>query len=574
MNYYAKASLRRLFKGRRYVKVETNLLQTLLSLVWIDAHLRGVLVAVPGGRFDIERGVDNVLMITPATDPGVLTDHIDLMESFLSGRLTRRPGLLESKRHPCIVVQSGHALPPVTAALLANAMHQRKSNPILLAYDPETGEPPANLASLLAFHVALPYPTIVDPAAERPVIAAVPEPTEGLIRAIAAAAARLGVIGHHADTLAVRAASARATLLGRPLETADTEWAIETVLVPRATQRKQQQAPQEVHQDAPAPSDETESPSSDAPNETESQQPTEAVKSNSPTPEGTHPGEPDVLQWAPADESLAELPPTPVPRAPKRLASNGGRFGKLHASRSGRVTRYQHHARDGTRIHVIGTLAAAAPWQNIRPRMDGRKIVIYPQDLRYRAMAGRPPRTHILLIDTSASMWRRGLSQVKAAALECVDSAYQTRARIGIIGMQGIEPTVLLKPGRQYSEASAIIYDLQAGGSTPLVAGLLHATEILAQEHALGSALQFSILTDGRRNRRGRDEQVAERQAIARVGNDVQRYDVSAVVYGAGGPALAEGELRSLAEILGGVYVRLGRQTQAKPITPSIRDRG
>jgi magnesium chelatase subunit D len=164
-------------------------------------------------------------------------------------------------------------------------------------------------------------------------------------------------------------------------------------------------------------------------------------------------------------------------------------------------------AAQGSRLHLLGTLAAAAPYQHARGR-SGPGLVVHPSDIRMAAREGRESNLVLFAVDASGSMAARSrMSAVSGAVLSLLLDAYQRRDKVGLISFRGAEAQLVLPPTSAVEAAVARLRRLRTGGRTPLAAGLLCASRVLAAERLRDPARRalLVVLTDGRATSGGMD---------------------------------------------------------------------
>jgi magnesium chelatase subunit D len=154
-------------------------------------------------------------------------------------------------------------------------------------------------------------------------------------------------------------------------------------------------------------------------------------------------------------------------------------------SRAGRVVRAS--AVEGNGLHLLGTLAAAAPHQLERGR-SGPGLVLRRGDLRRAVREGKEGNLVLFAVDASGSMAARTrMSAVSGAVLSLLRDAYQRRDKVGLITFRGADAEVALPPTSSVDAAAARLRQLRTGGRTPLAGGLLRARRVL-----------LVVVTDGR----------------------------------------------------------------------------
>ncbi|WP_448851501.1 VWA domain-containing protein [Corynebacterium sp. 335C] len=203
---------------------------------------------------------------------------------------------------------------------------------------------------------------------------------------------------------------------------------------------------------------------------------------------------------APSDDVDAAAPPPPrrAGRARDRRPWPGRRGALQDGADHGRVVR-RTRWREGLRLDVPATLAAAAPWQPARRAATGRDgLVLDASDLRAGVRASRGAGLAILVVDASGSMGRGAIRAAKATAMAILDEGYRRRDRVAIVVARGPEAVIGLPPTRSMSRARDCLRALPVGGGTPLASGLLAAAELAAKHDP--ERVRVLLLTDGRAN--------------------------------------------------------------------------
>jgi magnesium chelatase subunit D len=154
----------------------------------------------------------------------------------------------------------------------------------------------------------------------------------------------------------------------------------------------------------------------------------------------------------------------------------------------------------GSGLHLLGTLAAAAPHQLARGRI-GPGLRLKAEDLRAAVHEGRESNLVLFAVDTSGSMAaKQRMSAVTGAVLSLLRDAYQRRDQVGVITFRGAEAEVALPPTSSIDAAVRRLGKLRTGGRTPLAEGLLRARKVLAVQRLRDPRRRplLVVLTDGR----------------------------------------------------------------------------
>jgi magnesium chelatase subunit D len=248
----------------------------------------------------------------------------------------------------------------------------------------------------------------------------------------------------------------------------------------------------------------------------------------------------------------------PAPTAPfqaRLLALPGvgaGAPGRRSRARTsiGRVIRGS--TAEGSVLHLLGTLAAAAPHQHARGRR-GPGLVVHRADVRRAVREGRESNLVLFTVDASGSMAARDrMSAVSGAVLSLLRDAYQRRDKVGLISFRGTRAQVVLPPTSAVDAAAARLRALRTGGRTPLADGLLHSARVLAAERLRDPTRRalLVVLTDGRATHGGMDAALAAAGLLRRDG-------VASIVVNCESGPVRLGLASQLAVALDGGCVRL-----------------
>jgi len=207
---------------------------------------------------------------------------------------------------------------------------------------------------------------------------------------------------------------------------------------------------------------------------------------------------------------------------------------------------------EGHALHVLGTLAAAAPHQHARGRR-GPGLVLHGGDVRRAVREGRESNLVLFAVDASGSMAARArMSAVSGAVLSLLRDAYQRRDRVGLVTFRGTQAQVVLPPTSAVDAAAARLRSLRTGGRTPLAEGLLRSGRVLATERLRDPARRalLVVLTDGRATHGGFDTALAAAALL-------RRHRVPSVVVDCESGPVRLGLSGRLADALDGACVQL-----------------
>lgn len=407
---------------------------------------------------------------------------IDLSATLSASQVIANKGFFEV---PCIAVLPMAERCPVALAAKLAALSDQSLTHGFLALDEGIEDDerlPDVLADRLAFHIS--------PEGRKPTVpagtAAVDEPIdrEDALIQLTALAAQLGIASMRAPTLAMRAALAHAVLMNRDhLSAQDVTVAASLVYPQRATVVPEM--PQEDQDDGPPPQPEQDDTDGQGQDQNFELPDTDmliaAVKSL--LPQGL----------------LAGL----VPAGTTRHAGGAGAGHKRKSNRRGRPLPSRSGRLDGTtRIDLIATLRAAAPWQPVRRlhQPDSKGLLFRPSDIRIKRYQEQSDRLLIFCVDASGSAAVSRLGEAKGAIELLLAEAYASRDQVALISFRGEAAEVLLPPTRSLVQTKRRLSALPGGGGTPLAAGLQSALVLALQSRAKGMTPTVILITDGRAN--------------------------------------------------------------------------
>jgi magnesium chelatase subunit D len=168
--------------------------------------------------------------------------------------------------------------------------------------------------------------------------------------------------------------------------------------------------------------------------------------------------------------------------------------------------------RGGSRLHLLETLRAAAPWQRARlaqaaapsapssPAHTRPRVHIRREDFRIRRFIEKTGTTVLFVVDASGSSALNRLSEAKGAVEMLLAESYARRDRVSLIAFRGQGTELLLPPTRALARAKKVLAALPGGGGTPLAHAIDAALEQALSAKRAGSAPLVVMLTDGRAN--------------------------------------------------------------------------
>jgi magnesium chelatase subunit D len=507
--------------------------------------------------------------IHPTITDSQLFGGVDLSATLAAGRVVEERGLLGSPA--ALVLTMAERCPPGLPARLGQALDDRKCALVALDEGAEADEILSRtLSERLALFVTLdglPAAVVDWPRRWAPFhVAAARERLRSVtVSAEIAAdlvilAATLGIDSLRAPLLGVKAARALAALDGADAVGHEhVAKAAELVFPHRATR-----FPESASEQPPEPEPDTSS------------------RENT-SAEGADPQDLVVPDDILLEAVRATLPPDLLSqlaegRGHTRGGAGSGSGSRKRGNRRGRPLPSRPGHPDGrSRIDIVATLRAAAPWQPLRRSMSpaGHRLHIRPSDIRLRRFEDRSDRLLIFAVDASGSSAMARLAEAKGAVELLLAEAYARRDHVALVAFRGASAELLLPPTRSLVQTKRRLTALPGGGGTPLAAGLRAAqdTAIHARRHGLTPSVV--LLTDGRGNialdgRADRAQAATDAEMVARL---ISGLGVaSLVVDTANRPQ--EG-LRNLSVTLGGAYLALPRASAerlSEAVTATLGD--
>jgi magnesium chelatase subunit D len=513
-----------------------------------------------------------------------LLGGLDLPATLAAGRPVAQRGLLAETDGGVLLLPLAERMPPALVAHLASAMdagevvserqglsQRSPARWAVVALDEgvdDDARPPAALLDRLPFWIDLTglrrlegadLPDARELAAARSRLASVA--IDGArCELLCAIALKFGIGALRASVHAVRAACALAALDGRlAVDDDDLGRAARLVLGPRAVV---------------LPPDEEQPP--EAPPEPPPESPDAGEEEQSKTEQ---PLEDRVLEAV-----IAQLPPGLLERLRSgaelraRQAADG-RAGALRQSllRGRPAGTRRGEPRAGSRLALVDTLRAAAPWQRVRraarPAGSVRRVEIRRDDFHVARHKQRRRTTTVFVVDASGSAALNRLAEAKGAVELLLAECYVRRDEVAVIAFRGTTAQLVLPPTRSLVRAKRGLAALPGGAGTPLAAGLDAATALAAQVRRSGHTPTVVLLTDGQANvardgtggrERAMDDALASARALRKLGIGVLFIDIA---------PRPQPQARKIAAELGARYLALPH-ADARKVSAAVRAAG
>lgn len=470
-----------------------------------------------------------VRMPVSITDERLL-GGLDLSATLASGRPVLQHGLLVDADGGTLILAMAERLPASTAARLTQVMDEgavvlerdglaerRATRFAVVALDEGLSEEEALSPALrdrLAFELDLRpiSPRRISDADMQQMIAGSIEDIvaararcsdialpETVMTVLCGTALALGVDSMRASIMAVAVARASAALDGNDtVSDDDARTAAALVLAPRATRMppSSEQAPEEEVEeqseqqaDAPPP---------------DSQDDQQDHDTSPPDPGENKPMEDRVLDAAKAAIPAGLLSQLLAGSLQQRATAGksgatvkGGQRGRPAGSRRAQPVH-------GSRLHLIDTLRAAAPWQKIRKAMLSgdaqQRVQVRSEDFHIARIKQKTATTTLFVVDASGSSALHRLAEAKGAVELLLADCYVRRDQVALIAFRGKVAELLLPPTRSLVRAKRSLSGLPGGGGTPLATAIDTAASVAEGLRRRGQSPVVVLLTDGRAN--------------------------------------------------------------------------
>jgi magnesium chelatase subunit D len=456
-----------------------------------------------------------------------LLGGLDLSATLAAGRPVLQHGLLVEADGGTLLLAMAERLPTSTAARLTQVMDEgavvlerdglaerRATRFAVVALDEGLSEEESLSLALrdrLAFELDLRAisprrinenelqqmmaGSIEDIVAARERLADIQAP-EAVVKVLCGTALALGVDSMRTSLMALSVARASAALDGNDLVTDDdARIAATLVLAPRATRMPpapEPEEPEEVQaqqEDMPPPD-----PSDDQQDQ------------NSPPPD---PGENKPMEDRVLDAAKAAIPAGLLSQllagSLQQRASSGKSGATVKGGQRGRPAGSRRaQPAHGSRLHLIDTLRAAAPWQKIRKATLSadaqQRVQVRSDDFHVARIKQKTATTTLFVVDASGSSALHRLAEAKGAVELLLADCYVRRDQVALIAFRGKAAELLLPPTRSLVRAKRSLSGLPGGGGTPLATAIDTAANVAEGLRRRGQSPVIVLLTDGRAN--------------------------------------------------------------------------
>jgi len=469
-----------------------------------------------------------VRMPTSITDERLL-GGLDLSATLATGRPVLQHGLLAEADGGTLVLTMAERLPTSTAARLTQVMDEgavmlerdglaerRPTRFAVVAMDEGLSEEESLSPALrdrLAFELDLRAisPRRANEADVQQMIAGSIEDIIGararladielpdaVVSVLCGTALALGVDSMRASLMALSVARASAALDGNDVVTDDdARIAAALVLAPRATRMPPAPEPEEP-EEAQAQQEPEDTPPPDADNDQQDH--------DAPPPD---PGENKPMEDRVLDAAKAAIPAGLLSQlladSLQQRASSGKSGASVKGGQRGRPAGSRRaQPAHGSRLHLIDTLRAAAPWQKIRKATLGadaqQRVQVRSDDFHIARIKQKTATTTLFVVDASGSSALHRLAEAKGAVELLLADCYVRRDQVALIAFRGKVAELLLPPTRSLVRAKRSLSGLPGGGGTPLATAIDTAASVAEGLRRRGQSPVIVLLTDGRAN--------------------------------------------------------------------------
>lgn len=321
---------------------------------------------------------------------------------------------------------------------------------------------------------------------------------DAVVSVLCGTALALGVDSMRASLMALSVARASAALDGNEIATDDDARVAATlVLAPRATRMPPAPEPEE-HEEAQAQQEQEDIPPPDSNDD--------QLDHDAPPPD---PGENKPMEDRVLDAAKAAIPAGLLSQllagSLQQRASSGKSGATVKGGQRGRPAGSRRaQPAHGSRLHLIDTLRAAAPWQKIRKATLGadaqQRVQVRSEDFHIARIKQKTATTTLFVVDASGSSALHRLAEAKGAVELLLADCYVRRDQVALIAFRGKVAELLLPPTRSLVRAKRSLSGLPGGGGTPLATAIDTAASVTEGLRRRGQSPVIVLLTDGRAN--------------------------------------------------------------------------
>jgi len=170
------------------------------------------------------------------------------------------------------------------------------------------------------------------------------------------------------------------------------------------------------------------------------------------------------------------------------------------------------HPAHGSRLHLIDTLRAAAPWQRLRQTSlttasttsenarSRSRFQVRAEDFHVARIKQKTSTATLFVVDASGSSALHRLAEAKGAVELLLADCYVRRDQVALMAFRGQQAELLLPPTRSLVRAKRSLAGLPGGGGTPLATAIDAAVMMVQGLQRRGLSPLVVMLTDGRAN--------------------------------------------------------------------------
>ena len=232
----------------------------------------------------------------------------------------------------------------------------------------------------------------------------------------------------------------------------------------------------------------------------------------------------------------------------------------------GRFVRSIKRNTKGNQISILSTIIQAIPFQKIRGRKDNERLILKIEDLRVKQFISKSGTLFVFCVDASGSMAQNRMRETKGAVIKLLQSAYINRDKVAMVVFRKDEAEIVLNQTGSIEKAKRELDILPTGGGTPLADGLYKSLEIALKAKKINLQSVIIILTDGRANiPMNKDiammlnnvRQDAVRKEIILLGDSYKKYNIKSMIIDTRSVYSTKSEAFQIANLINAQYFHL-----------------
>ena len=264
---------------------------------------------------------------------------------------------------------------------------------------------------------------------------------------------------------------------------------------------------------------------------------------------------------------------TPLDRLTR---SSGGRRSQTRTDRKrGRYIQSRPSPGNAGDLAFDATLRAAAPYQKERKERrdeNGPALALRSEDYQRKVRVTRAANLVLFVVDASWSMAvAERMEATKGTVMSLLTDAYQRRDHVGVVVFQKNRASLVLTPTNSVELARRALIDIPVGGKTPLSSGLQMAYEVITRELRRHPDLMplMVLLTDGAGN--VSTTNLPPQEEAYRVAEMFPSADIRSIVINMETAAFDQGLAQALAHHLEGPCYTLA-ELKAESLLRTVRE--